>query len=170
MTGDVFTFADLLHSCGGFSADGCRDLVQIYRSRRDKTTISAANRTYTNQIEAEYNDLTESSRTRISLDPRQPVDLSQLKLADGDSVYVPFATGMITVTGAVASPGLVHYNDGQSVDYYLKAAGGLGFDADKSRMVVYNPATGGEISAASAGRLFDGEVLIVPRKESSDKP
>ncbi len=168
MTGDAFTFSDLLHLCGGFSADGYRDLVQIYRSCRDITAASAA--TYNDRAVGGDNGPAASSRTRLSLDPRRPVELSGLKLVDGDSVYVPFATGMITVTGAVASPGLVHYHEGQSVDYYVKAAGGLGFDADKTRMVVFNPATGGEISAAAAGQLFDGEILIVPRKESSDKP
>ncbi len=167
MTGKDFTFADLLQSCGGYRPDGSRDLVQVFRLTRDNATASQADASYNIGVMAGANS---SARTRLSLDPRRPGDLSELKLADGDSVFVPFMTGMITVTGAVASPGLVQYREGQAVDYYLKAAGGLGFDADKTRMVVYNPATGGRISAASAGQLFDGEVLIVPRKESSDKP
>lgn len=170
MTADDFTFADLLNACGGFTADGSTDLVQIYRSRRRKATAMTATAAYNGQTGAGENGSSGSSRTRLSLDPRRPVDLSELKLVNDDSVYVPFATGMITVTGAVVSPGLVHYHAGQSVDYYLKAAGGLGFDADRSRMVVYNPETGGEIGAAAAGQLFDGEILYVPRKEISEKP
>lgn len=170
MTGGTFTFSDLLQSCGGFAADGCRDLVQIFRLQPNNEMALSSNAAYNDGTTSEGNDRNESSRTRLSLDPRRPVNMSELKMVDGDSVYVPFATGMIKVTGAVASPGLVHYHEGQSVDYYVRAAGGLGFDADKSRMVVFNPATGGRISAASAGQLFDGEVLIVPRKENSDKP
>ncbi len=170
ITSGESTLADLLNACGGFGADGCRDQVQIYRSRRDHTAVAMTPPAYNEQVAADNDGMSRSSRTRLSLDPRRPVDPSELTLADNDSVYVPFATGMITVAGAVASPGLVHYRDGKTVEYYLSEAGGPGFDADKSRMVVFNPATGGEISAADAGQLFDGEVLYVPRKESSEKP
>lgn len=170
ITDTDFTFSDLLQRCGGIDENGCPDMIQIYRLNQNMSTTPAPSRTYNEQMVWADENAPETLRTRLSLDPRHPADLSDLKAMDGDSVFVPFATGMITVSGAVASPGLVHYRKGESVDYYLKAAGGLGFDADKGRMVVLNPATGGEISANTAGRLFDGEVLYVPRKEKNSKP
>lgn len=165
-----FTFSDLLQLCGGIAEKGCQDLIQIYRLNRNMAATPAPVNTYNDRKIWTDENAAETLRTRLSLDPRHPADLSGLRVMDGDSIFIPFATGMITVTGAVASPGLVNYRQGESVDYYLEAAGGLGFDADKGRMVVYNPSTGGEISANAAGRLFDGEVLYVPRKENIDKP
>jgi protein involved in polysaccharide export with SLBB domain len=170
ITDTDFTFSDLLRRCGGFDENGCPDMIQVYRLNQNMTATQAPFRTYNQRMVWTDENVPETLRTRLSLDPRHPADLSELKAMDGDSVFVPFATGMITVSGAVASPGLVHYRKGESVGYYLKAAGGLGFDADKGRMVVLNPATGGEISANTAGRLFDGEVLYVPRKEKNNKP
>jgi protein involved in polysaccharide export with SLBB domain len=170
VTGTDFTFSDLLQLCGGIDGKGYADMIQVYRLNKNMASTLDMFDAYNDQTAPARGGAVIARRTRLSLDPRHSVDLSRVKLMDGDSIYVPHATGMITVTGAVASPGLVHYREGESVDYYLQAAGGLGFDADKSRMVVFNPATGGEISAASAGRLFDGEVLFVPRKETSEKP
>jgi protein involved in polysaccharide export with SLBB domain len=105
-------------------------------------------------------------RSLISFNPRQPQDYSAIELVDGDSLFVPRASNMVTVMGAVVSPGLVPFQQGKTVDYYLNRAGGLGYDADRDRMVVVNPITGGEMTAHEAGELFDGEILFVPVKES----
>jgi protein involved in polysaccharide export with SLBB domain len=160
-----FSLQSLLGLCGGITADGCGDMIRIYRLIPEAPmTEYSAHQTSNSQLERD------TRRQLLSYNPRHPLDFSELILKDGDSVYIPAATGMVAVTGAVVSPGLVSFQPGKSVDYYLDRAGGLGFDADRARMVVVNPATGGGISAEKAGELFDGETLFVPRKENGIKP
>ncbi len=164
-----FTVADLYEMTGGPSEDSNADMVQIYRLNM----TSLAGGSYSTAgvsnpgIDADdFNALaTNPPRQRISLNPRQPVEAADLFLRDGDSLYIPYATGMISVQGAVVSPGMVKFEPKQSIMYYIEEAGGYGFDADKDHTVVINPYTGGQISANQTGHLFDGEVVFVPRKE-----
>ncbi|MCP4569668.1 MAG: hypothetical protein GY841_18980 [FCB group bacterium] len=148
----------LLDRCGGESEDGCPEMIRIFRTDWIKATQGT-----------DYDGINITGGL-ISRNPRQPWNPAEFMLLDGDSVFIPHRTGMVAVSGAVASPGLVRFSDGQGIGYYLKQVGGLGFDADKSRMVVINPATGGRIDASDAGDLFDSEILFVPQKESQTKP
>lgn len=165
-----FSLKDLLTLCGGIADYGCSEMVQIYRLTHQHFTNDRRTNPGMNVYPGNHGFSDGSGGSvkhgLVSFDPRHPRDHSQLILADGDSVYVPRATGMVSVTGAVASPGLIGFHEGKGVDYYLKQAGGLGYDADQDRMVVINPITGGSISARIADKLFDGEMLFVPRKEN----
>ena len=59
-----------------------------------------------------------------------------LVLQPGDSLHIPVYSPTVVVTGAVNSPVTVLYRDGQDFDYYISAAGGYRFDADKGRASV----------------------------------
>ncbi len=170
-----FNLNDLLSQCGGFTADGCSEMIQIYRLIPDYVSGASIENLNEGSLPVGSSNFSGSRRdgfayNKVSFNPRGSMDLSQFMLTDGDSLFIPRATGMVSVTGAVASPGLIHFRKGKNVDFYLKEAGGLGFDADEHRMVVYNPHTGGRISADEAGELFDSEILFVPRKETGTKP
>ena len=172
---EQFTVADLFQLCGGARPDANVELMQLFRRswKRLVSAIPAVGDTR-DPLTAETGAAREApdgeSHTLVSCNPRDPWKPSGVTLIDGDSLYLPEATGMVMVTGAVAAPGLVRYQKGQRIDYYLRQAGSLGFDADRSRMVVINPVTGARIGAAGAGALFDSEILYVPRKESQAKP
>ena len=60
-------------------------------------------------------------------------------LADGDSLYIPAYTPTVRVEGEVASPRSVTYAQGQGLDYYLSAAGGVSFRGDNRRVYVQQP-------------------------------
>jgi protein involved in polysaccharide export with SLBB domain len=171
-----FSLKDLLELCGGIESGGYSHMIQIYRTSWDKSVNGGH---YNLMSPPEIRETLvaglsginiENRANMISYNPRNPIDHSEMILRDGDSVFVPFATGMVSVTGAVVSPGLVRYRDGQSVDYYIAQAGGFGYDADRDRIVVINSITGGRIDASSAGGLFDSEILFVPRKENGLRP
>lgn len=169
------TLHDLLQVCGGVAEDGCREMIQVYRLNRAITMLASAAVAYNFGETAASNryppaEAFNKRRILISSNPRRPLDPVGLELEDGDSLYVPRATGMVSVIGAVASPGLVRHEKGKSIEYYLNEAGGLGFDADRDRIVVVNPVTGGDLSAAKAAELFDGEIIFVPRKENTQQP
>jgi protein involved in polysaccharide export with SLBB domain len=77
---------------------------------------------------------------RIGVDlPRALRDgrsVDNLVLQDGDSVYIPAYSGIVTVAGAVNAPMAVAYVRGASIDYYLRAAGGPNRTGDRSRAYV----------------------------------
>jgi len=170
----TISLKELLRLCGGPDEQACPELIQVFRA--DREGRGRVGGTLPTEPETEVDggvvpaNAGRQTMVRVSLNPRMPQDPASLMLADGDSVFVPRATGMVTVSGAVAAPGLVPYRAGESVDYYLRLVGGLGFDGDRSRMVVINTLTGGRIAATEAKTLFDGETLYVPRKESAAKP
>ena len=172
--GEQFNLKDLLSLCGGVAENGIADMIQIYRLHNPNTHGTALQSASADPADLSANaswglPAGESDRAMMSFNPREPIDLQQVVLVDGDSLFIPRATGSVSVLGAVASPGLVRYQKGKSAAYYLKLAGGVGLDADKDRIAVINPITGGSIAASNAKELFDGEILFVPRKENTQK-
>jgi protein involved in polysaccharide export with SLBB domain len=167
---DGFTLADLYRLSGGASAEGCPEMIQIFR-RRPAGNASGDISRYASP-EPDGGDNGDQmiggpyQLSRVSLNPREVFSADELELIDGDSLYIPYATGMVLVSGAVASPGMVKFSEKKAITYYINKAGGYGFDADKARAVIINPYTGGRISADKANHLFDGEILFIPRKDS----
>lgn len=159
------TLDHLLRRSGGIKASASPEMIQIFRMSPliafDKTANRSPNgRSLT--IEADQSAV----HRLLSHNPRQPIDFSRFDLADGDSIFIPDRTGMVMVAGAVAFPGLVTFQEGKKVDYYIRAAGGYTSEADKSKAVVINNYSGGRVDANAAGKMFDGETVMVPRKES----
>ncbi len=173
LTAARFTLKDLWQVCGGPTAEASLEMMQIYRTKflvpSDLSFASLEQNVQgtEGQVSGEKMPL---ATNRLSLNPRSPQDISSIMLVDGDSLVVPKLTGTVMVTGAVAAPGLVPFRKGEDVAYYLQQTGGLGFDADRERMAILNPMTGGVISTQDSGILFDGEILFVPRKETAVKP
>ena len=172
---DSFSVNDLLAMCGGASPDGYVELIQVYRTTKNHRA-DPRNEAAVEQADpgttwlSRFPVSSPVGRNLISNDPRHPLDLSHLALTAADSVHIPTVTGMVSVTGAVAAPGMVRYEKGRQVDYYIQQAGGMGYGADRTQMVVINPYTGAAIEASGAGELFDGEIIFVPRKEAVIKP
>ena len=78
------------------------------------------------------------------------------------------------VLGAVNSPGSVLWRQGASLDYYLSAAGGFAFNADKGRVSVRyaNGETRTRRSGLFSGsdpRPGPGSEVFVPVKEAGEK-
>jgi len=61
---------------------------------------------------------------------------SNIILQPGDSIHLPEYQPAVKVSGAVNSPGSVLWQKGRSLDYYLGAAGGFSYKADKGRVSV----------------------------------
>ena len=61
---------------------------------------------------------------------------SNIILQPGDSIHLPEYQPAVKVSGAVNSPRSVLWQKGRSLDYYLGAAGGFSYKADKGRVSV----------------------------------
>ena len=162
------TLSELMDVCGGITPKGCAERVEAYRLSLLNTGFDAYTKALFNDESDGQND-TDRSRLLISHNARGNKNFLDLPVIDGDSVFVPTSTGMVLVTGAVASPGLVKFDWNKRAEYYIEMAGGFGFDADRSGVVIINPVSGGRIGASEAGSLFDGETIFVPRKENQAK-
>ncbi len=82
----------------------------------------------------------EQSMGRIDLQLRaalaDPASDENVLLQPGDSLHIPTYTPTVVVRGAVNSQVTVLYREGQDFDYYISAAGGFRYDADKGRTSV----------------------------------
>ena len=61
---------------------------------------------------------------------------ADLRLLPGDTLFVPEYNPIVIVEGAVVSPTAVRWKEGESLDYYVAAAGGFRSDADEDRVSV----------------------------------
>jgi polysaccharide export outer membrane protein len=93
-----------------------------------------------------------------------------------DTIYVPPYRSVVDVRGAVHSPIAVAYSPGKNINYYIDAAGGETFNADKGRAYVQQP--NGVVQPYRSRLLLipdgkpdplPGAVVVVPAKDPTDK-
>ncbi|HEX7962595.1 MAG TPA: SLBB domain-containing protein, partial [Terriglobales bacterium] len=93
-----------------------------------------------------------------------------------DTIYVPPYRSVVDVRGAVHSPIAVAYSPGKNINYYIDAAGGETFNADKSRAYVQQPNGVVEpykwrfsIIPDTKPDPLPGAVVVVPTADPNDK-
>ena len=104
---------------------------------------------------------------------RLPIDLravvsapgseADLALQDWDYVNIPRRPVVVSVAGAVVSPSLVFYKEGQGMDYYIQHCGGYAKDADKKEGIVIR-ANGRVLTKLEAKTVELGDIIVVPTK------
>jgi polysaccharide export outer membrane protein len=97
-----------------------------------------------------------------------------IQLQDGDSIFIPRYSGVVNVKGAVNSPVAVTYVPGASMDYYVRAAGGITRKGDLRYAYVAQPngkveATGGKFIFRSNPKPRPGSTVFVPEKDTSEQ-
>ncbi|MBA3657491.1 MAG: SLBB domain-containing protein [Gemmatimonadaceae bacterium] len=146
--------SDLIIRAGGLTPDGYANGVTFYRKANG-----------VGRIGIELPDVI-----------RNPRDLDNLPLQDGDSIFIPRYNAVVRVAGAVNSPVSVTYAPGRSLDYYIRAAGGPGRNADLGRAYVTQP--NGKVDSRSSHFLVPdhnpepkpGSTIFVPTRDPGDKP
>lgn len=105
---------DLVSRAGNVLDNGYLEGAQLYRSEQSMGRIDL-------QLRAALAD---------------PASDENVLLQPGDSLHIPTYTPTVVVRGAVNSQVTVLYREGQDFDYYISAAGGFRYDADKGRTSV----------------------------------
>jgi protein involved in polysaccharide export with SLBB domain len=105
---------DVINRAGGLTPQAYTEGIRFVRSVEYVGRINV-------QLDKAMRDTT--SRYNIILQP-------------GDSIQIPEYQPSVKVTGAVNSPGSVLWERGKDLDYYLSAAGGASYRADKGRVSV----------------------------------
>ena len=106
----------------------------------------------------------------------QAKPLQDITLHDGDVIYIPTLLNTVTIVGQVLNPVTVPHKVGADFDYYIKLAGGIKKEADKSKIYVLQPngvslrrKNGIQIPVLpfmpfERDDILPGGTLIVPRK------
>jgi protein involved in polysaccharide export with SLBB domain len=143
---------DVLARAGGLTSAGYAEGIRFYRKRDDVGRIGL--------------DL-----TRVLRSAR---DRDNLLLEEGDSVFIPTYSPVVTVGGAVNSPVSVAYVPGRDIDYYVRAAGGPSRLADSKRAYVTQP--NGSVQSRQRSLLFSrnpvpraGSEVHVPERDPNER-
>ncbi len=91
-------------------------------------------------------------------DPKQDIGLK-----DGDKIYIPKRVETVALTGRFNRPGSVVFKQGAALEYYIKQAGGLAWNANTRGMRVIKP-NGQRLLPKEAGELEPGDIIWAPRK------
>ena len=138
--------ADVVDRAGGLTPQAYPDGIRFVRP------VNAAGR-----IDI---DLTRALRERESRD--------NVIMQPGDSVFIPEFLASVKVTGAVNSAGSVLWKQGEGLGYYIDAAGGFSYLADKGRVSVRF--ANGEIRTKKGGpRPGPGSEVFVPVKDTTGR-
>ena len=83
----------------------------------------------------------------------------------GDSIIINPEVGAVFVAGEVYNPGLVEFQSGKSVRYYINSAGGINNYGDRDNVVVVYP-NGITVpwGRFQSPRIIDGSTVVVYQK------
>lgn len=89
-------------------------------------------------------------------------------LESGDVIYIPTKRRTISVSGQMKKPGLIDYEAGHDVRYYMQKAGGYSYGADKGGSRLIRARTGVREELELNLIVEAGDEIWVPEKERVD--
>jgi protein involved in polysaccharide export with SLBB domain len=96
---------------------------------------------------------------------KQDDEQQNILLESGDVIYIPTIRGTISASGQLQKPGLIDFEDGRTVRYYLNRAGGYSYGADKGGARLIRARTGVRERLDNDLIVEAGDELWVPEKE-----
>jgi len=165
--------SEVLQRCGGVTnrADPSRaTLVRAGNFQPDAETdrrVRAAPLELLSEVEREWilaHSLSEPGQ--VSVDVERLVSTGDRKydlpLWDGDMITIPRYLPQVNVIGRIRRPGLVPYEPGQYLGYYLERAGGLSWRADKSNIFVVKGVAGMPVLKKKVKTVDAGDTIVIP--------
>ena len=168
--------SEILKRCGGVTDRADLARATLLRAERhqidlvtDRRMRSIADDLQTD-AEREWilaHSLSEAGQVSIDLEKliHSGNDSYDLPLWDGDMINIPHCLFQINVIGRVRRPGLISYQPGQGLNYYLERAGGLSWRGDRSRIFVVQGTTGTAVENNKIKTLDAGDTIVVPTKK-----
>jgi protein involved in polysaccharide export with SLBB domain len=101
---------------------------------------------------------------------RKPGSAEDLIVQDGDQLFVPQSSGMVTVAGGVARPMVVQHRPGIKLSTYLDLCGGLLARADRDRVTVTAPNNATTLVGKGQDPvLLAGSTIRVPLQRETER-
>ena len=176
----VTRIKDVVAAAGGLTNEasliGARVIRTKVRAERDpqleqlKRQSEVAGLTYMNLEDRAYlKTKTREEKGRIAVDfERLFVDGDEgqnILLASGDVIFFPMQRHTISVSGQVQRAGLIDYEPGRKVRYYITKSGGYLYDADKRNARLVRARTGVREKLKDNLIVEVGDEIWVPQKE-----
>ncbi|MDP2207477.1 MAG: SLBB domain-containing protein [Bacteroidota bacterium] len=168
--------SNLIKRIGGFKETAYREGIRFFRST-DIGSVDLKNISQT--ISPMFDTLGKSQTIAMRLAQEDvPIDIvdvlknpgcqADLILEENDEIIIPRDPGVVYVQGQVQLPSSVPYTKGASLSYYLKQAGGVTENGEKSNTVVVLP---NRQKWESSGffllpdsEIISGSTIMVPMK------
>jgi protein involved in polysaccharide export with SLBB domain len=99
----------------------------------------------------------------IDSDSRQDVILQ-----NNDYIEIPVKAEVVIISGQVIKPGIVSYEKGKELNYYLQKAGGYGWNADNDKVRIIRAETGVWIKPKRNTAINVGDTILVPERKEID--
>lgn len=90
---------------------------------------------------------------------------SNVRLEDGDVIVVPSRTDLVLVSGEVRLPQSVVWTRGNTLDYYILAAGGFTERANTSEILVMEP-SGATLVGSNPPIISGDRIIVLPAPDS----
>ncbi len=171
------TLLQLIEKAGGVLSNASLSEAEMYREARffqqEKTSFDKLLQLETDKLsdfELQYLKEISSERTgKVAIDFERLLTQGHRELdvglVDGDLIRIPAKSFSVTVMGRVVNPGLVPYREDAFVDYYIQAAGGYGYRADRGDIRIIKANTGAVVKAGNRTRVAMGDRIMVPQKK-----
>jgi protein involved in polysaccharide export with SLBB domain len=164
---DNETLNSVLNRAGNLTSKALKNGISIYRDKKyiESNKIKEpkiinqdglTNNIYENNI---YENNITSEKVRVAWQNQS------ITLMPGDSVIVKEITGTVNISGEVYNPGLIEFQEGKSLKYYIDLAGGTTIDGNKNDVIViYANGLVKPKKLFNSPRIHDGSTIIVNKK------
>ncbi len=178
ITKDSTYLSEILQLAGGFTGDAYLREAKLMRPSAPRhedpefDRLKTMRRDELTDLEYEYLVMKQNQDVgQVVVDFHKLWELGDLSedviLDNRDVIYIPRAPQAVEVTGRVAQPGGVLFQEGAGLNYYLAQAGGITWDGHKRRTKIIKT-TGEIMDDEDVKRLEPGDVIWVPRKPDRD--
>lgn len=194
MTNKNYRLSDLVKACGGLSSLGYAKGARLERTMTDEERQQQEASLRASQI-ALYEESMQGDNKNFDLNRADSLLLMKLDvgttfpvsidldraiktpgceedivLRAGDKLIVPQYSSIVKVSGDVMYPISLNYKKGESLNYYIKRAGGYGDNARKARVyAVYMNGAVELINHRSKKAVEPGCTIVVPSKKQKNK-
>ncbi len=96
-------------------------------------------------------------------------DLNNIILRNGDEIHIARRGLSVNVMGAVVKPGLIVYQEGENLSYYINQAGGLQDDAERRRIKVIKGGSEIWLEPRQVESIEVGDAIWIPEEPYRDK-
>ena len=144
---DETTLGDLLDLAGGFTDQALSNGAYMIRSNLSDRGVQSATNLNTPQLMRtsdqvlqgfEYLEMEKdlNSDKRMFIDLEDDRQLSQIRINDGDRVYIPTDYQSVVLYGQFNNPGTYPFDSSYTIHDYINQAGGLSIAANPERIYV----------------------------------
>ncbi|MDB9884971.1 SLBB domain-containing protein, partial [Candidatus Marinimicrobia bacterium] len=171
---DDETLQSILDRAGGFTKNSLKEGISIYRDKKyfDEANLKKPELQVITNKENDENSEENSKfkETRFeSLNKNEKIRVAwqnmAITLMPGDSIIFKERTGTVNLTGEVYNPGLIEFQKGKSLNYYIKAAGGTTPQGNKRDiLIVYANGVVSPNKFIGTPKVRDGATIVINRK------